>query len=174
MEGFPRLWCSVIIDSRSQTVLLTGASSGMGAAFAAALAARGSNLVLVARRAERLDSIADEFRRTYDVRVEAILFDLSHPAVGSARRKAVADRGLLVTSLINAAGFGTLAPFVDADPERLAAEFAVDITAPVQLTAAFMPQLLSAANGFIINVASVSAYFPHQEWPFTVPQRPLC
>lgn len=148
------------VDYRSQTVLLTGASSGIGAAFAAALAARGSNLVLVARRATRLESMADELRRTYNVRVEAIPFDLSHPAAGTELRKAVADRGVTVTGLINNAAFGTFAPFVDADPERLAAEIAVDVTAPVQLTAAFMPQLLSAASGFIINVASVSAYFP--------------
>ncbi|GGP10797.1 SDR family NAD(P)-dependent oxidoreductase [Nonomuraea glycinis] len=148
------------VDYRSQTVLLTGASSGIGAALATALAARGSNLVLVARRAERLAPMADELRRTHKVRVEAIAFDLAHPDVGNELRKAVADRGVEVTSLINNAGFGTFARFVDADPGRLAAEIAVDVMAPVQLTAAFMPHMLSAANGFIINVASVSAYFP--------------
>ncbi|WP_432835512.1 SDR family NAD(P)-dependent oxidoreductase [Dactylosporangium sp. CA-092794] len=148
------------VDYRSQTVLLTGASSGIGAAFAAALAARGSNLVLVARRADRLASMADELRRNYDVRVEAIPFDLSHPAAGIELRKAVADRGVEVTSLINNAAFGTFAPFADADPGRLADEIAVDVAAPVQLTAAFLPQMLSAANGFIISVAGVSAYFP--------------
>ncbi|GAB2965087.1 SDR family oxidoreductase [Micromonospora polyrhachis] len=104
--------------------------------------------------------MAGELARTYDVRVEAIPFDLSQSAVGSELRKAVADRGVEVTSLINNAAFGTFAPFADADTARLAAEIAVDVTAPVQLTAAFMPQMLSAANGFVINVASVSAYFP--------------
>jgi short-subunit dehydrogenase len=148
------------IDYRSQTVLLTGASSGIGAALATALARRGSNLVLVARRAEQLASTADELRRTYQVRVEAIAFDLAQPDVGSELRKVVADRGVEVTSLINNAGFGTFAPFADVDPGRLAAEIAVDVTAPVQLTAAFMPQMLRAGNGFIINVAGVSAYFP--------------
>lgn len=148
------------VDYRSQTVLLTGASSGIGAAFAAALAARGSNLVLVARRAERLASMADELRSTYGVRVEAIPFDLSRPDVGSELYKAVADRGVEVTSLINNAAFGTFAPFAETDPGRLAAEIAVDVAAPVQLTAAFMPHMLNAANSFVINVASVSAYFP--------------
>jgi short-subunit dehydrogenase len=148
------------IDYRAQTVLVTGASSGIGAAFGAALAARGSNLVLVARRAERLASMADELRRRYDVRVEAIPFDLAHPAAGSELRAAVADRGVAVTGLINNAAFGTFARFADADPGRLTTEIAVDVAAPVQLTAAFLPQMLSAANGFIINVAGVSAYFP--------------
>ncbi|MGW4945716.1 SDR family NAD(P)-dependent oxidoreductase [Actinoplanes sp. NPDC004185] len=148
------------VDYRAQTVLLTGASSGIGAAFATALAARGSNLVLVARRAGRLTAMADELHRTHGVRVEAVPFDLGHPAAGSELRQAVADRGVAVTSLINNAAFGTFARFADADPGRLAEEIAVDVAAPVQLTAAFLPQLLSAANGFIINVAGVSAYFP--------------
>ncbi|MDQ7909776.1 SDR family NAD(P)-dependent oxidoreductase [Phytohabitans sp. ZYX-F-186] len=148
------------VDYRSQTVLVTGASSGIGAAFAAALAGRGANLVLVARRAELLTSLADELRRAYGVRVEALPFDLAHPAAGSELRKAVADRGVEVTSLINNAAFGTFARFADADPGRLATEIAVNAAAPVQLTAAFMPQMSSAANGFIVNVAGVSAYLP--------------
>ena len=148
------------IDYRSQTVLLTGASSGIGTAFATALAKRGAGLVLVARRAGRLASLADELHGEYKVRVEAIPFDLSHPDAGNELRKAVADRDVEITSLINNAAFGTFAKFADADPARLAAEVAVDVAAPVQLTAAFMPQLLAAANGFIINMAGVSAYLP--------------
>ncbi|WP_433531680.1 SDR family NAD(P)-dependent oxidoreductase [Micromonospora sp. CA-263727] len=148
------------IDYHAQTVLLTGASSGIGAVFATALAARGSDLVLVARRAERLTQAADELHRTYGVRVEAIPLDLARPAAAAELREAVADRGVAVTALINNAGFGTFARFAEADTGRLAAEIAVDVAAPVQLTAAFMPQMLSAGNGFIINVASVSAYFP--------------
>jgi short-subunit dehydrogenase len=116
--------------------------------------------VLVARRAQRLASTADGLRRQYGVRVETIPFDLSRPAAGSELREAVADRGVAVTSLINNAAFGTFGPFAESDPGRLAAEIAVDAAAPVQLTAAFMPQMLSAACGFIINVAGVSAYFP--------------
>jgi len=148
------------VDYRAQTVLLTGAGSGIGAAFARALAARGSNLVIVARRAERLASMADELRRTTDARIEAIPADLSHPDAAGELRQAVADRGLHVTSLINNAGFGSFALFTDADPAHLAAEIAVDAMAPVQLTAAFLPQMVDAGNGFIINLASVSAYFP--------------
>ncbi|TDQ47231.1 SDR family NAD(P)-dependent oxidoreductase [Actinorugispora endophytica] len=148
------------VDYRAQTVLLTGASSGIGAAFAKALAARGSNLVIVARRAERLASMADELRRTTDARIEAIPADLSHPAAAHELHQAVADRGIQVTSLINSAGFGSFALFPGADPGRLTAEIAVHAMAPVQLTAAFLPQMVNAGNGFVINLASVSAYLP--------------
>ncbi|MGW7622012.1 SDR family NAD(P)-dependent oxidoreductase [Streptomyces antimycoticus] len=148
------------VDYRAQTVLLTGASSGIGAAFAEALAARGANLVLVARRAERLASMADALRRTTGARIEAIPADLSHPAAARDLHREITDRGLRVTSLINNAGVGSFALFPGADPEQIAAEIAVDALAPVQLTAAFLPQIVDAGNGFIINLSSVSAYFP--------------
>ncbi|MFI5911738.1 SDR family NAD(P)-dependent oxidoreductase [Dactylosporangium sp. NPDC051541] len=147
-------------DYGVQTVLLTGASSGIGAAFATALAARGADLVLVARRADRLTALAGELRRAHGVRAETVPFDLSRPDAGPALHRAVADRGVTVTSLINNAAVGSFALFADADPARLAAELAVDVAAPVQLTAAFLPGILAAGNGFIVNVAGVSAYLP--------------
>jgi short-subunit dehydrogenase len=148
------------VDYRAQTVLLTGASSGIGAAFARALAARGSNLVLVARRVERLTSLADELRLTTDARIEVIAADLSRPAVARELRQALTDRDVHITSLINNAAFGSFAPFAEADAGHVAAELAVDVAAPVQLTAEFLPELISAGDGFIINLASVSAYLP--------------
>jgi short-subunit dehydrogenase len=148
------------VDYHAHTVLLTGASSGIGAALAGALAARGANLVLVARRAERLTALAGELRRTGRVRVETVPFDLSRPDAGSELRAAVADRGMRITSLINNAAIGSFAPFAAADRAQLAAEIALGVTAPVELTAAFLPDMLSAGNGFIINVAGVTAYLP--------------
>ncbi|WP_137977124.1 SDR family NAD(P)-dependent oxidoreductase [Streptomyces violaceusniger] len=95
--------------------MLTGASSGIGAAFAEALAARGATLVLVVRRAERLASMADALRRTTGARVEAIPADLSHPVAARDLHREVADRGLRVTSLINNAG-SAFALFPGSDP----------------------------------------------------------
>ncbi|WP_053720146.1 SDR family NAD(P)-dependent oxidoreductase [Saccharothrix sp. NRRL B-16348] len=148
------------IDYRAQTVLLTGAGSGIGAAFARTLAARGANLVLVARRADRLTSLADELRRTTGVRLDVIPSDLSRPGVADELRQAVTERGIRVTGLINNAAFGSFAPFVELDPDQLSAEVAVNALAPMRLTAAFLPGMVDAGHGFVINVAGVSAYLP--------------
>jgi uncharacterized protein len=150
----------VTVDYRAQTVLLTGASSGIGAAFAGALAARGARLVLVARRADRLESTADELRRATDARIEVIPADLAQPAAAEHLHRTVTARGLHVTGLINNAAVGSFDLFAGADPERLAAEIAVDVLAPVRLTAAFLPRMVSAGHGFVVNLAGVSGYLP--------------
>ncbi|WBQ04397.1 SDR family NAD(P)-dependent oxidoreductase [Kribbella sp. CA-293567] len=146
-------------DYRNQTVIITGASSGIGASFDKALAARGANLILVARRLDRLQSLAAELERKHQITATAIALDLTSPHVGVELKKAVADAGLTATSLINNAGFGTFGQFVDEDPARLSQEIAVDVTAPVQLSSAFLPDII-AARGFLINVASLAAYTP--------------
>jgi short-subunit dehydrogenase len=148
------------VDCASQTVLITGASSGIGRSLAVALAARGSSLVLVARRAGRLESLAAELRAAHRVQVTAIPFDLAAPDAGTELRDAAASRGVTVTSLVNNAGFGTFGQFLDEDPARLAREIAVDVSAPVQLCHAFLPQLVAAGTGFLVNVASMAAYTP--------------
>lgn len=142
------------------TVLITGASSGIGASFARALASRGADLVLVARRRERLDALAEELVEAHGVRVTAITQDLGSPSVGSELAAAVAAHGIRVTGVINNAGFGTFGDFVDEEPDRLAQEIAVDVSAPVQITAAFLPRMVAAGDGFVINVASMAAYTP--------------
>jgi uncharacterized protein len=148
------------LDYTRQTVLITGASSGIGRAFASALAARGSDLVLVARRAERLDSIAAELREQHGVTVIPVPLDLTRPDVGDALLRAVTDHGVEVTGVINSAGFGTFGPFVEEEPGRLAQEIAVDVAAPVQISATFLPQLVRRGAGFLINVASLAGYTP--------------
>lgn len=148
------------IDVSQQTVLVTGASSGIGASFARALAARGSDLVLVARRRDRLEALASELRAAHGTRVETVPFDLARDGAGVALRDEAERRGLAVTSLVNNAGFGTFGPFVGEEPDRIDRELRVDVHAPVQLTHAFLPQLLEHGSGFVINVASMAAYSP--------------
>lgn len=147
-------------DFSTQTVLITGASSGIGSAFASSLAERGASLVLVARRAERLDALAAELRREHGTTVETIPADLSLPTAGADLHAAVTGRGIRVTSLINNAGFGTFGRFVDEDLARLTQEIAVDVTAPMTLSSVFLPDLIAADRGFLINVASMAAYAP--------------
>ncbi|GAA2684881.1 SDR family NAD(P)-dependent oxidoreductase [Actinoplanes palleronii] len=142
------------IDYRAQTVLITGASAGLGAEFARRLAARGADLVLVARRADRLERLAAELP---GVTVTTIAMDLAAPGAGERLSAAVAERGVTVTSLINNAGFGTNAPFHEEDPARVDAEIALNVTSLVGITRAFIDRL-RAGDGFLINLASIVAY----------------
>lgn len=147
-------------DHATQTVVITGASSGIGSAFARALAARGASLVLVARRRERLEELAVELSSTHGVVVTPVPLDLSSPDSAARLRAALTERGIRPTALINNAGFGTFGPFTGEDATRLAVEIAVDVSAPVQLSAELLPDLLAAGGGFLINVASMAAYSP--------------
>lgn len=149
----------VTFDHAAMTTLVTGASSGIGRAFAVALADRGSDLVLVARRADRLDRLAEELRARTGVRVDVVPADLARPDAPAAVRDEIAARGQRVTALINNAGFGTWGPFADEDSGRLDEEIALDVAAPVRLTRAFLPDV-RAARGYVVNVASMAAYSP--------------
>ncbi|WP_429423218.1 SDR family NAD(P)-dependent oxidoreductase [Nocardia sp. GAS34] len=130
----------------------------MGVEFAHQLAARGSNLVLVARRAERLEKLAAELEAAHGIRAAACPADLSLPGAGTAVAQQVRSQEWRPTSLINCAGFGTFGPFHTEDPQRLTAELGVDIGAVVDLTRAFIGDLRAAGRGVLINVASMAAY----------------
>ena len=148
------------VDYRGQTTLITGASSGIGAAFAREFARRGSDVVLVARRLDRLEKLAAELSTTYGIRATAIPLDLSRPAAGQALAAEVGRRGLTVTSLVNNAGFGTFGPFHTEDPGRLQEEINVDIANVVDISRVFIERLRAAGTGVLINVASMAAYHP--------------
>lgn len=149
-----------LIDFTSQTTLITGASSGIGRALAREIAARGSDLVLVARRLERLEALASELRSTHGIGVETVSTDLSQRRPGGTIRDELERRGVHITSLINNAGFGTDGAFENEDRERLADEIAVDVAAVVDLSSAFLPDLRAAGNGMLINVTSEAGYQP--------------
>jgi short-subunit dehydrogenase len=148
------------VDYRGQTTLITGASSGIGVEFARSFAWRGSDVVLVARRLDRLEKLSAELAATYGVRATAIPLDLSLPAAGRTLAQEVDRRGLAVTSLVNNAGFGTFGPFHAEDPERLREEIGVDVASVVDVSRAFIERLRAAGTGVLINVASLAAYGP--------------
>lgn len=148
------------IDYHRQTVIVTGASSGLGAEFARQLARRGANLVLVARRADRLENLAAELTRAHGVTVTAVARDLGLPDAGRRLRAELESRGIHATGLVNNAGFGTHDAFTDEDPDRLQSMIALNVSALVDLSRAYIDPLTSADTGVLINVASLLGFQP--------------
>ncbi len=144
----------------NQTALITGASSGLGIEFAKALAARGANLVLVARRQGRLTAVANELKSLHGVQVTTISRDLSKPRSGSVLLDDIARRKIQVDVVINNAGFGTYGPLAGENPDRIADEVSLNVGAVVDITRAALPGMLERNVGAIINVASTAAFQP--------------
>src|ERR1700712_3199976 len=134
--------------------LVTGASSGIGAAFARALAARESDLVLVARREDPLRALASELAGAHGVRCTVVPLDLSLPRPGASLLETLAAQldGRLPDLVVNNAGFGIQGQFADTDPDRLAQEVAVDVAAVVDLCRAFVAPMMLRGSGAILNI----------------------
>jgi len=138
----------------AEVALVTGASSGIGAEFAKQLAGRGYELVLVARRAERMQKLASELPGAAHV----VSCDLADEAAGLAGK--VAELGVEVDLLVNNAGFGTHGRFVDIDPVRDAELVRVNCEALLTLTHAFLPGMVARRRGGVITVASTAGMQP--------------
>ena len=133
--------------------VVTGASAGIGALYARALAARGHDVVLVARRADRLASLAEELQR---VRGEALAADLTQ--LGDVERVAERCAADDVAVLVNNAGYPGYAPFHQVDPGMLQQLVAIHITAPLLCSRAALPGMLARGAGAIVNVSSLLAF----------------
>lgn len=140
--------------------LVTGASAGLGSHFARALAAEGHDLILTARRAERLEALAAEVRAAHGVRVEVVAADLAVPGAAGALIAEVAGRGLAVDMLVNNAGFGLAGSFAEQDRDQLARMIELNCRALVELSHAVLPGMLQMRAGGILNVASTAAFQP--------------
>lgn len=138
--------------------VVTGASSGFGVEFAQRLAARGADLVLVARRLDRLEAIAARLTRDHGVTATPVALDLTRPEAPAELAERLADAP--VRALVNNAGFGTYGPFVEEDPARIADEVALNVGAVTQLSRLFLPRLLAAPSGLLVNLTSTAAYQP--------------
>jgi short-subunit dehydrogenase len=140
--------------------LITGASSGIGAAFARALAARGEDLVLVARSADRLTALAAELTAKHNIHAEVLPADLADPGAPDAIVAELAARNIEIGTLVNNAGFGTNGEFASLDAARERDEVFVNIVALHQLTRALLPPMVARGKGAIVNVASTAAFQP--------------
>ncbi|GAA1542664.1 SDR family NAD(P)-dependent oxidoreductase [Actinomadura kijaniata] len=142
------------------TALVTGASSGLGEEFATQLAARGNDLVLLARSGDRLVALAERLSAEHGVRAHVLVQDLSEPDAGRRVGAELARRGLHVDLLVNNAGFGTCGRFEDIPGERDHDQLMVNVVALVDLTHELLPGMLRRGGGSIVNVASTAAFQP--------------
>jgi uncharacterized protein len=156
------------------TALVTGASAGLGTHFARALAAGGHDLILTARRIDRLDALAEELRTAHSVKVETIAADLAAQDGAAGLVAETARRGLAVNTLINNAGFGQSGEFAQADRGRLLAMIDLNCRALVELCHAVLPGMLQMRSGGILNVASTAAFQAGPAWRSITPRRRSC
>jgi len=145
---------------QDKTALITGASSGLGADFARLLAAHGCHLVLVARRAERLQALRKEIMAKHPVAAEVIPVDLSAPDAADVVYDQIHTLGMKVDVLINNAGFGIYGDFLDIPWPREREMLALDIVTLTHLTKLFVQDMVRRNFGYVLLVASVTAYQP--------------
>jgi uncharacterized protein len=142
------------------TCLVTGASSGIGVALAEQLAGRGYNLVIVARRADRLDDLAERLRSAHRVLVEAAPCDLSDAAQREKLLASVAASGRRVDILINNAGYGMSGRWLDLDPDVEREMIGVVVSAPLHLCRALIPDMVRRGSGAVLNMGSIASFQP--------------
>src|SRR5437660_8547259 len=140
------------------TTLITGASSGIGEAFAHKLAARGHNLLLVARTEENLVMRCSELRRIRSIRAQYVAMDLSEPDAPARLLEETQQRDLQIDFLINNAGFGSMGDFAKLDLERELNMIDLNIRSLVELTHRFLQPMRERKSGRIINVASTAGF----------------
>jgi uncharacterized protein len=151
-----------VSDGRLQgrRALVTGASSGIGRALARELAGRGCDLVVVARRRDRLEALAEALREDPGVEVVVVEADLCDPEAPSVVFERTEGAGLPVDVLVNNAGLGTYDDFLEVSWESIETQLAVNVRAVARMCHLFAPAMVARGRGNIMNVASIAAYVP--------------
>lgn len=147
-------------EEQRRTALVTGASAGIGAELARVFATKGFNLVLTARRADRLNVLADELRSRHSIRVRTIPADLALPETPKALAEALEHDGVTVDALINNAGFAVPNRYRDSSWEAQREFLQVLVTAPCEFIHRLLPGMTQRGYGRILNVASVAGLMP--------------
>ncbi len=140
--------------------LITGASSGIGECFARELAARGRNLLLVARSGDKLENLASELTSAHKILAKPLAMDLSEPEAGERLAQQIGARGLEIDLLINNAGFGARGRFWDLPLDKQLSLMRLQIETLMELTFYLLPGMIERRSGGIINVSSMTAFQP--------------
>ncbi|GAA2975385.1 SDR family oxidoreductase [Streptomyces lactacystinicus] len=148
------------MDFARKTTLITGASTGIGAAFARELAARGSDLVVVARSEDKLNRLQQELGAAHGVTVHVVPLDLARPGAAAELQDRVEKLEVTVDVLINNAGFATFGTVATSDPTRMAEEVQLNCATLTDLTARLLPGMVERGRGAVVNVASTAAFQP--------------
>ena len=143
-----------------ETVLVTGASSGIGLELARCFAADGCRLVLVARKGNALEALATELRKAHKIQAQVITADLAHPEAPARLLAHLQSAGLKVDVLVNNAGFGAQGKFAELPLARQLEMLQVNITSLTHLTGLLLPGMIERRRGGILNVASTAAFQP--------------
>ncbi|PLX45275.1 MAG: dehydrogenase [Hyphomicrobiales bacterium] len=147
-------------QSETRTALITGASAGIGAAFARLLAAKGFDLVLTARREARLDALAAELTRSHGITVHVLAADLARPETPQHLFDELTARGVAIDMLVNNAGYGVPGLYSQTGWDQQRDFIQVLVTAPAHLAHLFEPGMRARRYGRIINVASLAGLVP--------------
>ena len=149
-----------IRDGENQWALVTGASSGLGIELAKVLAARRINLVLTARREQRMQQLAEQLGQQHNVKIIVAPANLSEPGSAAALKEKIDAHGIEPTILVNNAGFGISGFFIDQSPEHLQAMLYLNIVSLTELTHIFGKSMAARGHGHILLVASMAAEGP--------------
>ena len=149
---------SKLLDGR--TALVTGGSAGLGVDFSRSLADRGADIIVVARREERLQQVVEELKEGYEVDADYVAMDLALPEAAAELHEEVRSRGYETDILINNAGFGLVGKFMNYDWADHHQMLNLDILTPVHLTRLFAEDMVDRGWGRIMQVASIGAFQP--------------
>jgi short-subunit dehydrogenase len=141
-------------------VLVTGASSGIGEAFADVFASHGFDVILVARREDRLRAVASRLEQQYGVRTRVLVADLAQQGAASRLAATVVAEGISIDALVNNAGYGVPGGFLDSEWTRHEAMLQVLVVSVAELSHALLPAMVKRGYGRVINVASLAGLVP--------------
>ena len=142
------------------TSLITGASGGIGAELARLFASDGFDLVLVARRREKLDELKNELESAHKIKASVFECDLSKDGAAMEVLAFTKEEALSVDVLVNNAGFGDWGLFAESNLEKQNQMIHLNILALTELTRLFLPQMTARKSGRILNVASIASFMP--------------